>query len=97
MEILIIYVAISVWMFIKNNYKDTIIKIIVRLGEKKFGKEFSDSYLALSKETGSIIENSALLLAGRVRGGLTWPSAVLVLGGREGYEWKHEVNQASGR
>ena len=89
MEILIIYVAVSVWMFIKNNYKDTIIKIIVRLGEKKFGKEFSDSYLALSKETGSIIENSALLLAGRVIGALTWPITVLVLGVLKAYELKH--------
>ena len=89
MEILIIYVAISVWMFIKNNYKDTIIKIIVRLGEKKFGKEFSDSYLALSKETGSIIENSALLLAGRGIGALTWPITVLVLGVLKAYELKH--------
>ena len=89
MEILIIYVAVSVWMFIKNNYKDTIIKIIVRLGEKKFGKEFSDSYLELSKETGSIIENSALLLAGRVIGALTWPITVLVLGVLKAYELKH--------
>ena len=89
MEILIIYVAVSVWMFIKNNYKDTIIKIIVRLGEKKFGKEFSDSYLALSKETGSIIENAGLLLAGRVIGALTWPITVLVLGVLKAYELKY--------
>ena len=76
MEILVVlYVAVSVWMFIKDNYKDAQMKALTRFVEENFSKEVSDYFSAFNKETDDL-STPTLLSVGRVVGALTWPIAL---------------------